>query len=262
MHDVARISVNNHHELAFAKMQTIPHTINKKASTNTYQFNFPTTLFKTPLTPSIIIDQPTLYNSLATQQLFLSVGIADSLNTPTRPSGDLNFSSKYKTEMCKNWEVTGMCNFSETCAFAHGGSELRPKLHVSTKYKTKKCRQYFTTGLCAYGRRCQFLHDEDAQTSPTSTAVCTPKSVFNQMKEESIQTSSINYTKALNSVETHWDLASELPTPLFAKKRLVAFENITKQNGCISDSAGESDEFDDVEDFGARIESYRRKLNV
>jgi hypothetical protein len=82
------------------------------------------------------------------------------------------------------------------------------------------------------------------------------------MKEEPLQKSFIDYTKGLNSVETLWDLASELPKPLYAKKRLVAFENITKQKGCISDSAGESDEFEDAEDFGARIENYHRKLDV
>ena len=34
------------------------------------------------------------------------------------------FRTKYKTEMCKNWELTGLCAFQESCSFAHGPEEL------------------------------------------------------------------------------------------------------------------------------------------
>jgi hypothetical protein len=30
------------------------------------------------------------------------------------------FRTKYKTEMCKNWELTGGCVFGDSCSFAHG----------------------------------------------------------------------------------------------------------------------------------------------
>ena len=34
------------------------------------------------------------------------------------------FKTKYKTEMCKNWELTGNCMFEDNCSFAHGLTEL------------------------------------------------------------------------------------------------------------------------------------------
>ena len=30
----------------------------------------------------------------------------------------------FKTELCKNWEKTGKCEFRESCAFAHGYEEM------------------------------------------------------------------------------------------------------------------------------------------
>ena len=44
--------------------------------------------------------------------------------------------------MCRNWELTGLCRFGESCAFAHGDSELQRKKHVPVKYKTKLCKQF------------------------------------------------------------------------------------------------------------------------
>mmetsp|Transcript_3855 Transcript_3855/g.4708 ORF Transcript_3855/g.4708 Transcript_3855/m.4708 type:complete len:122 (-) Transcript_3855:171-536(-) len=65
---------------------------------------------------------------------------------------------KIKTELCKNWEVFGHCNFGTECAFAHGEQELIVKNHLSKNYKTKRCKQFHEEGYCAYGNRCQFLH--------------------------------------------------------------------------------------------------------
>lgn len=65
---------------------------------------------------------------------------------------------KKKTELCKNWELTGSCKFGSSCAFAHGESELVVKVHVSGNYKTKMCKQFHEEGYCPYGSRCQFLH--------------------------------------------------------------------------------------------------------
>lgn len=38
-----------------------------------------------------------------------------------------SFKTKYKTEICKNWELTGFCAFEESCSFAHGQHELNTK---------------------------------------------------------------------------------------------------------------------------------------
>jgi len=70
---------------------------------------------------------------------------------------------KYKTEMCKNWELRGRCKFGDKCCFAHGRKELKVKVLTHTKYKTKPCKQYHQTGYCPYGQRCQYLHKEAVQ---------------------------------------------------------------------------------------------------
>ena len=75
------------------------------------------------------------------------------------------FKQKYKTEMCKNFMVTGKCEFMNSCSFAHGQDELQSKQHVHTNYKTKKCKRYHQELCCPYGKRCQFLHAEYVQAN-------------------------------------------------------------------------------------------------
>lgn len=71
-----------------------------------------------------------------------------------------SFKVKYKTEMCKNWENSGNCEFEASCSFAHGLHELQQKKDVPKNYKTKLCKRYHKTMYCPYGARCQFLHGE------------------------------------------------------------------------------------------------------
>ena len=67
---------------------------------------------------------------------------------------------KYKTEVCKFWEINKCCKFNKTCLFAHGSDEIRKKTSNSiNNYKTKRCAQFFDNGFCTYGSRCQFLHE-------------------------------------------------------------------------------------------------------
>jgi len=68
-----------------------------------------------------------------------------------------NFRTKFKTELCHNWEMYGSCKYGDTCAFAHGESELQKKA-LTFNYKTKPCKQFFELGYCSYGSRCQFSH--------------------------------------------------------------------------------------------------------
>lgn len=70
------------------------------------------------------------------------------------------FKIKYKTEMCKNWQLTGHCEFDDSCSFAHGEHELKEKTDVPRNYKTKPCKRYHRDMYCPYGKRCQFLHGE------------------------------------------------------------------------------------------------------
>ena len=69
-----------------------------------------------------------------------------------------DFKIKYKTELCKYYEINGYCKYGDKCAYAHGKENLRSKVTNTTAYRTKKCTQFFEQGYCPYGSRCQFAH--------------------------------------------------------------------------------------------------------
>jgi hypothetical protein len=69
-----------------------------------------------------------------------------------------DFKKKYKTELCKYFEINGYCKYGDNCAYAHGKENLRLKVTNTTAYRTKKCVQFFEYGYCPYGGRCQFAH--------------------------------------------------------------------------------------------------------
>ena len=88
-----------------------------------------------------------------------------SFNKANNPSTTTNFKGKasdfkikYKTELCKFYELTGECKYGDNCAYAHGIENLRTKVTNTTAYRTKKCIQFFENGYCPYGSRCQFQH--------------------------------------------------------------------------------------------------------
>ena len=73
-------------------------------------------------------------------------------------SKKIDFKRKYKTELCKYFEIDGFCKYGEKCAYAHGKENLRLKVTNTSSYRTKKCSQFFEKGYCPYGNRCQFAH--------------------------------------------------------------------------------------------------------
>ncbi|XP_041092378.1 mRNA decay activator protein ZFP36-like [Polyodon spathula] len=68
-------------------------------------------------------------------------------------------SNRYKTELCRSYEESGICKYLNKCQFAHGASELRT-LNRHPKYKTEMCRTFYNFGYCPYGARCHFIHQE------------------------------------------------------------------------------------------------------
>lgn len=66
--------------------------------------------------------------------------------------------SRYKTELCRPFEESGVCKYADKCQFAHGYAELR-NLQRHPKYKTSACRTYHSIGFCPYGPRCHFVHN-------------------------------------------------------------------------------------------------------
>ena len=65
---------------------------------------------------------------------------------------------KYKSELCKNYEILGYCPYGDKCDYAHGIKELRGINNNNQNFRIKKCKSFFLNGLCPYGNRCQFSH--------------------------------------------------------------------------------------------------------
>ena len=70
------------------------------------------------------------------------------------------FKMKFKTEICKFWQLSGTCEYADTCSFAHGAHEMKKRVDQPRNYKTKQCKRFHKELYCPYGPRCQFLHNE------------------------------------------------------------------------------------------------------
>ena len=117
-----------------------------------------------------------------------------------------NFRTKWKTEICRNWEMYGECKFGDNCAFAHGDSELK-KRKMTFNYKTKPCKQFFELGYCLYGSRCQFSHKKEG--------------IQKDNKKDNNQVSYLKIIKEFLSSE------NEISHELIKRPRLMTFEKIT-----------------------------------
>jgi hypothetical protein len=79
---------------------------------------------------------------------------------------------KYKTELCRTHEETGICPYGPKCQFAHSLEELR-SLDRHPRYKTEMCKTFWERGSCPYGKRCCFIHtfkDDEPTTTPLNNA--------------------------------------------------------------------------------------------
>ena len=65
---------------------------------------------------------------------------------------------KYKTEICRNFSLTGRCNWGDKCFFAHGKEELKTNMFLGKQYKTKVCKKFHGGKVCLYSSRCQYYH--------------------------------------------------------------------------------------------------------
>ena len=115
-----------------------------------------------------------------------------------------NFKEKWKTEICRYWEMYGQCKFGDNCAFAHGDSELKER-KMTFNYKTKPCKQFFEIGYCSYGSRCQFSHKEEN----------------NKKRDKNNEISYLKIIKEFLSSE------KEISHELVKRPRLMTFEKIT-----------------------------------
>jgi hypothetical protein len=134
-----------------------------------------------------------------------------------------DFKTKYKTELCKFYEMTGKCKYGENCAYAHGIENLRSKVTNTTAYRTKKCIQFFETGYCPYGSRCQFQHQ-------------LKNNILNNPYD-----SGMNYQKILEIISKSENIRNI--KKLVKKPRLDIFKEISGDN---SDNNDENELFNDI----------------
>ena len=121
-----------------------------------------------------------------------------------------NFKTKWKTEICRYWEMYGECKFGDSCAFAHGDSELN-KRKMTFNYKTKPCKQFFELGYCSYGCRCQFSHKKE------------------DLKKEKNENgnASDNEVSYLKIIKEFLSDENQISHELVKRPRLMTFEKIT-----------------------------------
>jgi hypothetical protein len=60
----------------------------------------------------------------------------------------------HKTQLCKFWQINGVCRATDTCPFAHGEQDKKEP----SGYKTRLCHWYMTSGTCSRGDDCHFAH--------------------------------------------------------------------------------------------------------
>lgn len=100
---------------------------------------------------------------------------------------ELSIQNRYKTELCKSFNETGVCRYGTKCQFAHGKEEVRPILR-HPKYKTETCKTFHTTGTCPYGIRCRFIHTKSKEETLMNTS-SVPNMV--SLEEEDIDDGSV-----------------------------------------------------------------------
>ena len=116
-----------------------------------------------------------------------------------------NFKTKWKTEICRYWEMYGECKFGDNCAFAHGDSELKQR-KMTFNYKTKLCKQFFELGYCSYGSRCQFSHKRE------------------DLQKQKNENDNVSYWKIIEELLSE---DSQVSHELVKRPRLMTFKNIT-----------------------------------
>ena len=178
----------------------------EELDTSSQKENLPENIQKTEVEPKYEDEyQGLIYHPQYTE--IIPAGIIYFIETEKKEDYN-NFKTKWKTEICRYWEMYGECKFGDNCAFAHGDSELKQK-KLTFNYKTKPCKQFFELGYCSYGSRCQFSHKKQSQSGKC---------------EEDNEKDKISYLKVLKELE---DDSNNISHELTERPRLNAFEEIS-----------------------------------
>ena len=180
-------------------------TYTEECDTSSQKENLPENIPKKEIEPKIDDEyQGLVYHPQYTE--IIPAGVFYIIETEKKEDYN-NFKTKWKTEICRYWEMYGECKFGENCAFAHGESELKQR-KLTFNYKTKPCKQFFELGYCSYGSRCQFSHKKESLEG---------KANDNTEKDK------ISYLKILNELSSD---GNQVSNDLIERPRLAAFESV------------------------------------
>ena len=174
--------------------------------TSSQKENLPENIQKNAISPKVEEEyQGLVYHPQYTE--IIPAGIFYIIEPTEKKEDYNNFKTKWKTEICRYWEMYGECKFGENCAFAHGDAELKQR-KLTFNYKTKACKQFFELGYCSYGSRCQFSHKKESLEG----------------KCEGGKKDEISYVKIINELNSD---SKHISHDLIERPRLAAFENMT-----------------------------------
>lgn len=107
------------------------------------------------------------------QQLHSQANCNNSENGSSKGQNQVN-SSRYKTELCRQFIENGGCKYGEKCQFAHGVGDLKD-VNRHPKYKTDYCKTFHSKGFCPYGPRCHFIHELNEKCDNLLTSLSSKK---------------------------------------------------------------------------------------
>ncbi len=74
------------------------------------------------------------------------------------PESNLPKNQRYKTQLCKNFELDNSCKWGKNCSFAHGLSEMKINSKDLTFNNQIVCKDYYELLDCHQNPFCPFLH--------------------------------------------------------------------------------------------------------
>ncbi|KNA24823.1 hypothetical protein SOVF_012320 [Spinacia oleracea] len=98
-----------------------------------------------PFVPHFVPQRGTEYQPPTTNKL-----VTD--NTPSKA-----VNSVYKTGICRNFNISGRCNYGDFCIFAHVPGKMRDSRMMNENTSGRRICKY-SWEMCPYGKRCTFLH--------------------------------------------------------------------------------------------------------
>ncbi|XP_028968791.1 mRNA decay activator protein ZFP36L1-like [Galendromus occidentalis] len=139
-----------------------------------------------------------------------------SLSEPKSPKGQSQStnSSRYKTELCRPFEESGVCKYGDKCQFAHGFQELRT-LTRHPKYKTELCCTFHTTGLCPYGSRCHFIHNPEENRAKIMPSLPIPQPMNHHNHQNTLRSLSIGSSASVGSSSSTGELSPSSSPGMF-----------------------------------------------